>query len=368
MLKIENLHVFYGGIHALKGIRLNVAEEKIAALIGANGAGKSTLLRTICGLSRAAQGTIKFLGSPIENLPTHRIIQSGVAMVPEGRKVFVDLSIRENLLMGAFNREDHLEVRNDIDWLYTLFPRLQERASQPAGTLSGGEQQMSKKMWKPFTSSDVLLAIETRLAKASLTMTEQRDPQNLNHPTDVTRFQKELTHFSLADYVSAAHAPAVGKANDMEPKFFAEFNALVADTPVAQIQDLSALAPAARLCGNQLAGELRPGELELLRAHAQRRGEAAGTLEALHPARGSGAGRGAGPGLRGALLPARRKAAHPRHDPGYRAGHGQGHRRAGLDERRNQNPRRHGSVISRSVPMLGFIGAKRKWRSFVGPA
>jgi branched-chain amino acid transport system ATP-binding protein len=142
MLKIENLHVFYGGIHALKGIRLNVAEEKIAALIGANGAGKSTLLRTICGLSRAAQGTIKFLGSPIENLPTHRIIQSGVAMVPEGRKVFVDLSIRENLLMGAFNREDHLEVRNDIDWLYTLFPRLQERASQPAGTLSGGEQQM----------------------------------------------------------------------------------------------------------------------------------------------------------------------------------------------------------------------------------
>jgi putative endopeptidase len=104
--------------------------------------------------------------------------------------------------------------------------------------------------------AETVLAIETRLAKASLTITEQRDPQNLNHPTDVASFQKELTHFSLADYVAAAHAPAAGKANDMEPKFFAEFNALVADTPIEQIQDLSALAPAARLRGNQPAGEL----------------------------------------------------------------------------------------------------------------
>ncbi len=104
--------------------------------------------------------------------------------------------------------------------------------------------------------AETVLAIETRLAKASLTITEQRDPQNLNHPTDVLRFSRELTHFSLADYVAAAHAPAVGKANDMEPKFFAEFNALVADTPIEQNQNLSALAPAPRLRGNQPAGEL----------------------------------------------------------------------------------------------------------------
>ncbi len=119
--------------------------------------------------------------------------------------------------------------------------------------------------------ADTVLAIETRLAKASLTITEQRDPQNLNHPTDVATFSKELTHFSLGDYVAAAHAPAAGKANDAEPKFFAEFNTLLADTPLDQIEGLPAVAPAPRFRGNQPAGELRSGKLELLLAYSERR-------------------------------------------------------------------------------------------------
>jgi len=142
MLKIENLHVSYGGIRALRGISLEVPDGKIVTLIGANGAGKSTTLQAISGLVRASEGTINYDGQNLTNYTTDRIISAGIALVPEGRRVFPDLSVLENLRIGAYLRNDRDGIEKDIQWVYSLFPRLQERSWQLAGTLSGGEQQM----------------------------------------------------------------------------------------------------------------------------------------------------------------------------------------------------------------------------------
>ncbi len=142
MLNIENLHVYYGGIHALKGISLEVAEGKIVTLIGANGAGKSTTLRTISGIVRPREGRITFEGKDMTELPAYGIVEMGIAMVPEGRRVFTNLTVLENLLLGAHIRRDSAGVQKDLEWICELFPILKERASQSAGTLSGGEQQM----------------------------------------------------------------------------------------------------------------------------------------------------------------------------------------------------------------------------------
>jgi branched-chain amino acid transport system ATP-binding protein len=140
MLKIDDLRVNYGGIEAVKGITLEVPEKEIVTLIGANGAGKSTTLRTISGLVKPASGRIKFFDEDITGLSPDLIVAKGITMVPEGRKVFPDLTVLENLKVGAYLRKDNLE--KDIQWVYELFPRLKERLWQAAGTLSGGEQQM----------------------------------------------------------------------------------------------------------------------------------------------------------------------------------------------------------------------------------
>ena len=140
MLKIENLHVAYGGIQALRGISLEVPDGKIVTLIGANGAGKSTMLRTISGLVKAQSGSILWNGEELLGKSIDKIIGAGIAMSPEGRRVFPDLTVVENLKIGAYLRKDNLE--DDIKWVYDLFPRLKERSWQAAGTLSGGEQQM----------------------------------------------------------------------------------------------------------------------------------------------------------------------------------------------------------------------------------
>lgn len=142
MLTIRNLHVHYGGIHALKGINLQVPEGKIVSLIGANGAGKSTTLRAICGLVKPGAGEITFQGKELTGLTTENIILEGITMVPEGRRVFPNLTVYENLILGAYTRRDGDGVKRDIERVFTLFPRLKERLRQPAGTLSGGEQQM----------------------------------------------------------------------------------------------------------------------------------------------------------------------------------------------------------------------------------
>ena len=142
MLKIENLHVAYGGIKALRGISMEVPDGKIVTLIGANGAGKSTTLRTISGLVKASEGRILWNGEELLGKPIDKIISAGIAMSPEGRRVFADLTVLENLKIGAYLRKDKEGIEQDIQWVYELFPRLQERSWQLAGTLSGGEQQM----------------------------------------------------------------------------------------------------------------------------------------------------------------------------------------------------------------------------------
>jgi branched-chain amino acid transport system ATP-binding protein len=142
VLEIDGVHVYYGAIHALKGVSLNVREGEIVTLIGANGAGKSTTLRAINGLNRPRQGTIRFQGREISGSAPHSIVKSGIAQSPEGRRLFPRMSVTENLEMGAFQRTDRQNFREDMDRVFTLFPRLEERRSQKAGTLSGGEQQM----------------------------------------------------------------------------------------------------------------------------------------------------------------------------------------------------------------------------------
>ena len=142
MLKIENLHVAYGGIQALRGISLEVPDGKIVTLIGANGAGKSTTLRTITGLVKASSGSITWNGEELLGKPIDKIVTTGIAMSPEGRRVFPDMTVLENLKIGAYLRKDKAEIQKDIQWVYSLFPRLEERHWQLAGTLSGGEQQM----------------------------------------------------------------------------------------------------------------------------------------------------------------------------------------------------------------------------------
>jgi branched-chain amino acid transport system ATP-binding protein len=142
VLEIADVHVYYGAIHALKGVSLTVGEGEIVSLIGANGAGKSTTLRAINGLNRPRQGTIRFQGRDISGSAPHSIVKSGIAQSPEGRRLFPRMSVTENLEMGAFQRSDRQNFRADMDRVFELFPRLQERRTQKAGTLSGGEQQM----------------------------------------------------------------------------------------------------------------------------------------------------------------------------------------------------------------------------------
>jgi branched-chain amino acid transport system ATP-binding protein len=142
LLEVSGLSVFYGGIHALQEIFLTVPQGKIITLIGANGAGKSTTLRAISGLVEAHQGKILFQGREIQNMPAHRITRQGISMVPEGRRIFVNLSVEENLLMGAYALRGGEEERRNVERVYQLFPRLLERKKQKGGTLSGGEQQM----------------------------------------------------------------------------------------------------------------------------------------------------------------------------------------------------------------------------------
>jgi branched-chain amino acid transport system ATP-binding protein len=142
ILELHDVHTFYGTIQALKGISLRVMEGEIVTLLGANGAGKSTTLRSINGLNRPRQGSIKFQGRDITTTPAHEIVKRGIAQSPEGRRLFPRMTVTENLEMGAFQRNDRSEIRADMDRVFELFPRLQERKSQKAGTLSGGEQQM----------------------------------------------------------------------------------------------------------------------------------------------------------------------------------------------------------------------------------
>ena len=141
LLKVENLKAAYGGIHALRGVSLQVEEGEIVSVLGANGAGKSTLLKCISGVMKRTAGTIEFDGKPISNKP-HEIVEAGLVQVPEARQIFAKLTVLENLRIGVGNRKDTEEIKKDFDRVYTMFPRLKEREKQYGGLLSGGEQQM----------------------------------------------------------------------------------------------------------------------------------------------------------------------------------------------------------------------------------
>jgi branched-chain amino acid transport system ATP-binding protein len=142
ILSLEDVHTYYGTIHALKGVSLDVREGEIVTLIGANGAGKSTTLRSINGLNHPREGRIRFQGRDITDESPHDVVKMGISQSPEGRRLFPRMSVSENLEMGAFQRTDRQNLREDVDRVYSLFPRLAERKNQKAGTLSGGEQQM----------------------------------------------------------------------------------------------------------------------------------------------------------------------------------------------------------------------------------
>ena len=142
LLEVKNIHTFYGKIHALKGISINVEQGQIVTLLGANGAGKSTTLNTISAITPASEGSVTLNGQDITKVPAHKIVRFGVIQAPEGRRIFTRLTVRENLEMGAFSRTDTTEVANDMEYVFKRLPRLKERERQLGGTLSGGEQQM----------------------------------------------------------------------------------------------------------------------------------------------------------------------------------------------------------------------------------
>ena len=142
ILHVDDLNVYYGSIHAVKGISFDVEEGEIVTLIGANGAGKSTTLNTVVGLLKPREGKVEFEGESLLGIPPHTIVSKGMALCPEGRRVFLQMSVRENLEMGAFTRRDSAEIADSLEMVFDRFPRLKEREGQSAGTLSGGEQQM----------------------------------------------------------------------------------------------------------------------------------------------------------------------------------------------------------------------------------
>lgn len=172
MLKVDNINVYYGAIHALKGISIEVNEGEIVTLIGANGAGKSTTLRTISGLLKPKNGSITFEGKNIAGIAAHHIVKQGISQVPEGRRVFAHMSVLENLELGAYVRSDAKGIKEDMDKVFKRFPRLAERRSQLAGTLSGGEQQMLAMGRAIMSRPKILLLDEPSMGLAPLLVKE----------------------------------------------------------------------------------------------------------------------------------------------------------------------------------------------------
>ena len=172
MLEIKDINVYYGAIHAIKGISLTVNKGEIVTLIGANGAGKSTTLRTISGLLKPKTGSIEFLGNSIVAMPAHQIVKEGISQVPEGRRIFAEMTVVENLELGAFIRTDKEAVEEDMQMVFRRFPRLEERREQLAGTLSGGEQQMLAMGRALMSRPKLLLLDEPSMGLAPLLIKE----------------------------------------------------------------------------------------------------------------------------------------------------------------------------------------------------
>lgn len=172
MLELENITINYGPIEAVKNINIQVPEGKIVTLIGANGAGKTSTLSTISGIEKAKTGKIHFKGKDITNKAPHLITQMGIVHVPEGRRIFSGLTVKENLIMGAYTRKDKEGIKKDLEWVFDLFPRLKERINQPGGTLSGGEQQMLAISRGLMTNPKLMMLDEPSLGLAPLLVKE----------------------------------------------------------------------------------------------------------------------------------------------------------------------------------------------------
>ena len=210
LLSVNDLHVYYGAIHAVKGVSLEVNEGEIVTLIGANGAGKSTVLNTISGLLRAKTGTIEFMGTPINTMAPNKIVQLGLAQCPEGRRVFAHMTVEENLEMGAYTRPNS-SIEGNLEHVYELFPRLKERSKQISGTLSGGEKQkmaLARALYKnapvvvldePTAALDALA--EYRLYQSFDGMIGEKSAVYISHRLSSTRFCDTIAMFKGGEMV-----------------------------------------------------------------------------------------------------------------------------------------------------------------------
>jgi branched-chain amino acid transport system ATP-binding protein len=199
LLEVENLNVYYGAIHALQGISFDVEEGEIVTLIGANGAGKSTTLRTISGLLRPRQGSIRFRSEDITKVPAEQIVYRGISQVPEGRKIFAPLTVRENLEMGAFTRSDQTEIEQSMRRVFASFPRLEERLNQLGGTLSGGEQQMLAVGRGLMSRPTLLLLDEPSMGLAPILVEEIfRIIQEINEQGTTILLVEQNAHMALS--------------------------------------------------------------------------------------------------------------------------------------------------------------------------
>ena len=203
LLSVEDVHTYYGNIHALKGLSLRVKQGQVVTLIGNNGAGKTTILNTICGLLTPRTGKISFDNRRIDRLAAHDVVRMGISQVPEGRKVFARLSVRENLELGAFTRQDKTRIKQDMDGVFDLFPRLRHRSVQSAGTLSGGEQQILAIGRALMARPRLLLLDEPSMGLAPLLVEaifETIENINADGTTVLLVEQNAMAALSIADY------------------------------------------------------------------------------------------------------------------------------------------------------------------------
>jgi len=221
LLEIKDLQVYYDGIHAIKGVSLEVARGALVTLVGSNGAGKSTLLRTICGLKRPSSGELRFGERNLLDMSVTRIVQMGISMVPEGRQIFPDLTVMENLRLGAYTRSDQDGVARDQKRVFDLFPRLKERASQKGGTLSGGEQQMLAIGRGLMAKPSLLLMDEPSLGLAPILVEEVFRVIQEIHAEGVTVLlieQNAQAALAIADYgyvMESGRIALQGKGQDL---------------------------------------------------------------------------------------------------------------------------------------------------------
>jgi branched-chain amino acid transport system ATP-binding protein len=203
MLKVQDLHVYYGGIHALKGISIEVPKGKVVTLIGSNGAGKSSTLRAISGLIKHKKGTITFNGADLTSRDPVEIVKSGIVMAPEGRRIFPHLTVLENLRLGAYSRMDEAQIARDLDWIFELFPKMRDRKDQKGGTLSGGEQQMLALGRALMSAAEVVMMDEPSLGLAPMLVKEVFDiigTINRQGKTVLLVEQNAFAALKIADY------------------------------------------------------------------------------------------------------------------------------------------------------------------------